>query len=167
VHCISCCPQTVMALSDPYLPLHGKLSFIFIVNVPDNSGAWNTYMPSFLPRHLNVDLPNNYTKARDTLSSRHLSSHKTYVLFSTPSLSLPMRWLSYDDLYNLMTWCHIKKVRWRTFFDKHFLHFWKQLVTSEERSTRTSRLTKCVRQQKFERRADTSADQSSTRDHVS
>jgi len=49
-------------------------------------------------------------KAGDTLSSRHVSSHKTYVLFSTPSLSLPMRWLPYADLYNLMTWCH-KKVR--------------------------------------------------------
>jgi hypothetical protein len=52
-------------------------------------------------------------KGGDTLSSRHVSSHKTYVLFSTPSLSLPMRWLSNADLYNLVTWCH-KKVRWRT-----------------------------------------------------
>jgi hypothetical protein len=48
-------------------------------------------------------------KPGDTLSSRHVSSHKTYVLFSTPSLSLPMRWLSYADLYNLVTWCHIKR----------------------------------------------------------
>jgi len=46
------------------------------------------------------------TKAGDT---RHVSSHKTYVLFSTPSLSLPMRWLSYADLYNLVTWCHIER----------------------------------------------------------
>ena len=44
-------------------------------------------------------------KPGDTLSSRHVSSHKTYVLFSTPSLSLPMRWLSYADLCNLVTWC--------------------------------------------------------------
>jgi hypothetical protein len=64
-----------------------------------------------------------------------------------------MRWLSYADIRNLVTWCH-KKVRWRT-FSKHFLHFRKQLVTSEERLTRTSRLTKCVRQQKFEKRAGT------------
>ena len=47
--------------------------------------------------------------AGDTLSSRHVSSHITYVLFSTPSLSLPMRWLSHADLYNLLTWCHIKR----------------------------------------------------------
>jgi len=37
---------------------------------------------------------------------------------------------------------------------------------SEERSTRTSRLTKCVRQQKYESRAGTWADQRSTRNHV-
>ena len=49
------------------------------------------------------------SKAGNTLSSRHVSSHKTYVLFSAPSLSLPMRWLSYADLYNLVTWCHIKR----------------------------------------------------------
>jgi hypothetical protein len=48
-------------------------------------------------------------KSGDTLSSRHVSSHKTYVLFLTPSLFLPMRWLSYADLYNLVTWCHIKR----------------------------------------------------------
>jgi hypothetical protein len=72
-----------------------------------------------------------------------------------------MRWLSYADLYNLVTWCH-KKVRWRTFPISISLHFWKKLVTSEERSTRTSRLTKCVRQQKFETRAGTWDDQSST-----
>jgi hypothetical protein len=47
--------------------------------------------------------------AGDTLSSRHVSSRKIYVLFSTPSLSLPLRWLSYADLYNLMTWCHVKR----------------------------------------------------------
>jgi hypothetical protein len=50
---------------------------------------------------------------RTILTSRE--SHKTYVLFSPPSLSLPMRWLSYAVLYNLVTWCHVKKVRWRTF----------------------------------------------------
>jgi len=81
-------------------------------------------------------------------------SHKTYVLFSTPCLSLPTRWLLYADVYNLVTWCHIKGPL-AHFFNKHFLHFWKQLVTSEERSTRASRLTKCVQQQKFERRAGT------------
>jgi len=27
----------------------------------------------------------------------------------TPSLSFPMRWLSYADLYNLVTWCHVKR----------------------------------------------------------
>ena len=48
-------------------------------------------------------------KAGDTLSSRHVSSHKTYVLFSTPSLSFPMRWLSNADFYNLVTCCHIKR----------------------------------------------------------
>jgi len=48
-------------------------------------------------------------KARDTLSLRHVSSHKTCILFSTPSLSLPMRWLSYAELYNLVTWCHMKR----------------------------------------------------------
>jgi hypothetical protein len=45
-------------------------------------------------------------KAGDTLSSRHVTF---YVLFSTPSLFLPMRWLSYVDLYNLVTWCHMKR----------------------------------------------------------
>jgi hypothetical protein len=49
------------------------------------------------------------TKAGDTLSSRHVSSHKTYVLFATPSLSLPLRWLSYADLYNLVPCGHIKR----------------------------------------------------------
>jgi len=102
--------------------------------------AWDT-LPS---RHVS----SHKTQAGETLSSRHVSSHKTYVVFSTPSLSLPMRWLSYADLYNLVTWCHIKCLS-AHFFNKHFLHFWKQLVTSEERSTRASRLTKCVRQQKF------------------
>jgi hypothetical protein len=60
-----------------------------------------------------------------------------------------MRWLSYADLYNLVAWCHIKRSV-GTLFNKHFLRFWKQLVTPEERSTRPSRLTNCVRQQKFE-----------------
>jgi len=49
------------------------------------------------------------TYAGDTLSSRHVSSHKTYVLYSTPSLSLPMCRLSYADLHNLVTRCHIKR----------------------------------------------------------
>jgi len=44
-----------------------------------------------------------FNSAGDTLSSRHVSSHKTYVLISTPSLSLPMRLLFYADLYNLVT----------------------------------------------------------------
>jgi len=53
------------------------------------------------------------------------------------------------------------------FFNKHFLYFWKQPVTmAEQHSTRRSRLTKCVRQQKCERRAGAWADQSSTWDHV-
>jgi len=52
-------------------------------------------------------------------------------------------------------------------FNKHFLHFCKQLIkTTEERSTRRSRLTKCVQGQKRERRAGTWADQSCTWDHV-
>ena len=49
------------------------------------------------------------TGAGDTLSSRQVSSHETYVLFSTPPLSLPMRWFSYADVHNLVTWCHIKR----------------------------------------------------------
>jgi hypothetical protein len=55
--------------------------------------------------------------------------------------------------YNNILKKSYKKIRWRTFFNNHF---WKQLVTiSEEHSTRMSRLTKCVRQQKCERRAST------------
>jgi hypothetical protein len=34
-----------------------------------------------------------------------MSSHKTYVLFSTPSHALAL----YADLYNLVTWCHTKR----------------------------------------------------------
>jgi hypothetical protein len=49
------------------------------------------------------------TYAGDTLSSRHVSSHKTYVLFSTPSLFLPMRRLSYADHNNLVIRCHINR----------------------------------------------------------
>jgi len=117
------------------------------------------HQPLFYPSHslctILTELPwltPSTSKAGDTLYSRHVSSHKTYVLFSTPSL--PMHWLSYADLCNLVTWCHIKRSV-GALFNKHFLQFWKQLVTSEERSTRTSRLTKCVRQRKFERRAGT------------
>jgi hypothetical protein len=63
--------------------------------------------------------------------------------------------------------CVIWKGPLAHFFNKHFLHFWKQLVTmSEEHSSRSSRLTKCLRQQKCERRAVTWADQISTWDHV-
>jgi hypothetical protein len=55
-------------------------------------------------------------------------AHATfYVLFSTPSLFLPMRWLSYADLYNLVIWCHIK-MSVGALFNKYFLHFWKQLI---------------------------------------
>ena len=53
-----------------------------------------------------------------------------------------MRWLSYADLYNLVTWCHIKKGPLAHFFNKNFLHFlvatgnvWRALdtyVTSHE-----------------------------------
>jgi hypothetical protein len=46
---------------------------------------------------------------RPAWSSRQLTCQ--HVLFLTPSLSLPMRWLSYVELCNLVTWCHIKKVR--------------------------------------------------------
>jgi hypothetical protein len=64
-----------------------------------------------------------------------------YVLFSTPSLFLPMRWLSNADVYNLVSWCHVKRSV-GAILNKHLFHFWKQLVTmSEEHSTRTSRLT--------------------------
>jgi hypothetical protein len=56
-------------------------------------------------------------------------AHITFcVLFSTPSLFLPMRWLSYADLYNRLTCCHIKRSV-GAIFNKHFLHFWKQLET--------------------------------------
>jgi hypothetical protein len=51
-----------------------------------------------------------------------------YVLFSTPSLFLSVPWLSYVALYNLVTWCHVKRSVGAV-FNKHFLHFWKQLVT--------------------------------------
>jgi hypothetical protein len=42
---------------------------------------------------------------------RHVTwAHVTfYILFSTPSLFLPVRWLSYADLYNLVTSYHIKR----------------------------------------------------------
>jgi hypothetical protein len=63
--------------------------------------------------------------------------------------------------------CVILKGPLAHFFNKHFLQFWKQLVTmSEEHSSRSSRLMKCVRQQKYERRAVMWADQISTWDHV-
>jgi hypothetical protein len=39
-------------------------------------------------------------------------------------------------------------------------------LSSRHVSSRTSRLTKCVRQQKFKRRAGMWGDQSSTSDHV-
>jgi hypothetical protein len=101
--------------------------------------AWRSELPSLRRKEIRLKPGTHYL-------------HVTWdnVLFSTPSLSLPMRWFSYADLYNLVTWCH-KKGPLAHFFNKHFLHFWKQLVTSAERSTRTSRLMKCVWQQKFER----------------
>jgi hypothetical protein len=88
-------------------------------------------------------------KAGDTLSSRHV-----YVLFSTPSLFLPMRWLSYADLYNLLTWWHIKGSV-DALSQQAFPPFLETTGNNvEEHSTRTSRVTKCARQ-KFERRAGT------------
>jgi hypothetical protein len=59
---------------------------------------------------------------------RHYPHVTFYVLFSTPSLFLLMRWLSDADLYHLVTWCHIKRSV-GALFNKHFLHFWKQLLT--------------------------------------
>ena len=35
-------------------------------------------------------------------------AHIKHVLFSTTSLSLPIRWPSYADIYNLVTWFHTK-----------------------------------------------------------
>jgi hypothetical protein len=61
-----------------------------------------------LPRAYETHGVEQGSEAEDTLSSLHVSSYTTYVLFSTPSLFLPMHWFSYADLYNLVTWCHIK-----------------------------------------------------------
>jgi hypothetical protein len=103
-----------------------------------------------------------WLKPRLLRPGTHYSHVTFYVLFSNPSLFLPMSWLSYADLYNLVTWWHVKR-SFGAIFNKHFLHFSKITGNNvEEHSTRTSRLTKCVRQQKFKRRAGMRADQSSS-----
>jgi MoaA/NifB/PqqE/SkfB family radical SAM enzyme len=53
-----------------------------------------------------------------------------------------------------VTWCHAKRSV-GAIFNKHFPHIWKLVTMWEEHWTRTARVTKCVRQQKFERCADT------------
>jgi hypothetical protein len=50
------------------------------------------------------------------------------VLLSTPSQFLPILWLSYADLYNRVTWRHIK-MSVGAIFNKLFFYFWKQIIT--------------------------------------
>ena len=83
-----------------FLYASGRLRTLRVVTHTPKVAAWRAVREA----HLLVQAVRHKTKAGDTLSSRHVSLHKTYVLSSTPFLSLPMRWLSYADLCNLVTW---------------------------------------------------------------
>jgi len=96
----------------------------------------------------------------------HVTWTHIKLTFYFQLLPYPFPCIGCHMLISIIWWLGvIQKRPLAHFYNKHFLHFLKQLVMSEERLTRMSRLTKCVRQQKFERHAGMWTDQRSTRDH--
>jgi hypothetical protein len=99
---------------------------------------WLSHLPCYLVPLRPKYSPQLLHTTKSIKPGAHYPHVTFYVLFSNPFLFLPARWLSYVDLCNLVTWCHVKRSV-GAIFNKHFLHFWKQCLKSTRHVRHVSR----------------------------